>query len=137
MEPDIVLQLEALKLIQQWSIWLITLSSAFLGLTSFAFREFQNPKSELAAKLCIGFLFATVVLAVFLVGAIPAIVQKLHTGINDHLVVMGANARGIYGYKYLDLIPVWLLVSGQRITFLVGIFFGARLMWLHGLNRPS
>ena len=69
-------------------------------------------------------------LAVFLVGAIPAVIQKLKPEIADHVVAFGTNARGIYGYLYLDFIPLWLLISSQRITFLVGLFFGTRLVWL-------
>lgn len=129
---DVQLQLEALKLLQQWSIWLITISSAFFGLASFAFCDLLDEKSALSAKLCIAFMFMTALFAVLLVGAIPAIVQKLHAGISDNPVAFGVKARGIYGYLYLDFLPLWVLISSQRISFILGLFFGARVFWLRG-----
>lgn len=130
MPVEISLQLEALKLLQQWSVWLITLSTAFIGLIGFAFRDLADGKQIFAARSCIVLLLATVVLAVLLVGAIPAIMQKLQPEIADNLVGRVGNARGIYGYLYLDFVPLWLLVTAQRITFLTGLFFGCRLVWL-------
>jgi hypothetical protein len=133
MHPDVQLKLEALKMLQQWSIWLITIASAFFGIASFAFRDARGNAPSVSAKLCIAFMFLTVVLAVTLVGAIPAIVQKLQAGIGDHRAVLGlGNARGVYGELYLDVVPLWVLVSSQRIFFLLGLFFGARLLWLRG-----
>jgi hypothetical protein len=135
METEVTLQLEALKLLQQWSMWIITLSTAFIGLIGFAFKDLSNSKHLHSAKLCILFLLITVVLAVFLVGAIPAVIQKLQPEIVDNPVAFGTNARGIYGYQYLDFIPLWILISSQRITFLIGVFFGSRLVWLRFNNQ--
>lgn len=132
MEISVELQLEALKLLQGWSIWIITVTSVFLGMIGFAFKNLHRDKARLAAKYCIIFLLLSLVVAVMLVGAIPAIVQKLHLITGDNIIVFGANARGIYGYDYLDFIPLWLLVSSQRIMFLIGLSFGARLVWLQG-----
>jgi len=130
METSITLQLEALKLLQEWSIWLITISTAFLGMIGFAFKSIPDTKSSESAKYCIVFLVTTVFFAVILVGAIPAIIQKLQPMVAENPIILGANARGIYGYLYLDFIPLWLIVSCQRITFLIGLSFGARLVWL-------
>lgn len=129
METEIQLQLEALKLLQEWSMWIITLSTVFIGLIGFAFKNLDNRKEAMSAKLCISFLFLTVFLAVLLVGAIPAVIQKLSPVITDNIVAFGANARGVYGYLYLDFLPLWLLISSQRITFVVGVLFGAHLVW--------
>lgn len=127
---EITLQLEALKVIQQWSMWIITLSTAFIGAMGFAFKDMSDKKHIRSANYCIFFLLTTLVLAVILVGAIPSTIQKLAPEIKDNIVAFGANARGIYGYYYLDFIPLWLLISSQRITFMLGIFFGSRLIWL-------
>jgi hypothetical protein len=137
METNIILQLEALKLLQEWSIWLITISSAFLGIIGFAFKGIPDIKSLSSAKYCIVFLVITVVIAVFLVGAIPAIIQKLQPVVTNNSVILSGNARGIYGYLYLDFIPLWLMVSIQRITFLIGLIFGARLVWLRSNEYDS
>ena len=137
MDTSIVLQLEALKLLQEWSIWLITISSVFLGLIGFAFKTLPDKKTLTSAKYCIIFLMTTVFLAVFLVGAIPAIIQKLLPVVSDNPVLLGTNARGIYGYLYLDFIPLWILVSSQRITFLIGLFFGAKLVWQRGNEHEN
>lgn len=140
MDSSILLQLEALKLLQEWSIWLITISSAFLGLIGFAFKTIPDKRALSSAKYCIIFLVSTVFLAVFLVGAIPAVIQKLQPVVSDNPVLLGTNARGIYGYLYLDFIPLWIMVSSQRITFLFGLFFGAKLVWLRGNaldNKPQ
>ncbi|MEP5765681.1 MAG: hypothetical protein ABJ308_13890 [Halieaceae bacterium] len=130
MDIETTLQLEALKLLQDWSVWIITISTAFVGFIGFALKELNGERQLHSARYCIGFLMLTVVLAVILVGAIPAVIQKLGPEIADNPVILGANARGVYGYLYLDFIPLWLLVSGQRIAFLIGLFFGARLVWL-------
>lgn len=130
MDISIQLQLEAIKLIQEWSIWLITLSTGFIGASGFAFRHLSNPKQIKAAKKCIIFLLITIVIAVFLVGAIPAIIQKIDSKISDHLIFGIFNAKGIYGYLYLDFIPVYTFIVSQRITFLIALFFGSKLIWL-------
>jgi len=129
---SVELQLEALKLLQDWSIWIITITTVFLGMIGFAFKNPNSKKARFAAKYCIVFLLLSLVVAVMLVGAIPAIVQKLHIVTEDNIILFKANARGIYGYYYLDFIPLWLLASSQRILFLLGLGFGARLVWLQG-----
>jgi hypothetical protein len=137
METSLVLQLEALKLLQEWSIWLITISTAFLGMIGFAFKGLSNAKELISAKYCIIFLIFSVVIAVVLVGAIPAIIQKLQPIVKDNPVLLVANARGVYGYLYLDFIPLWLIVSAQRIVFLLGLSFGARLVWLRSNDKTT
>ncbi len=134
MEP-IQLQLDALKMLQQWSMWIITLSSTFIGFIGFAFKNILTDTEKKSAKLCVSFLLATVVLAVFLVSAIPAVIQKLPVVVENPFF-LGVNPRGVYSALYLDFIPLWVLISGQRITFLIGLFFGTRLVWLkYGKNE--
>ena len=130
MEQGVSLQLEALKLLQHWSIWLISLATAFLGLMTVAFKDLADPREVASARVCLVFLILTVLFAVMLVGAIPAQVQKLQGEIVDNPLPFGANARGIYGSVYLGFIPLWALVSSQRVCFFIALLFGARLIWL-------
>lgn len=133
MEPEILvnLHLEALKLLQQWSVWLITLSSGFLALTGYAFKEIKHQRELKIARLCIGFLIGSVFAAVILVGAIPAAVQNIETVVDKEINVGSLiTIRGVYAYNYLDFIPLWILVAVHRWLFLFGMVFGTWLIWL-------
>ena len=134
---DSQLQLEALKLLQQWSMWLITITSVFLSIIGYTFKNLSSKQSLNAAKYCIGFFFLSLVFAIFLVGAIPANVQKIGPEILDNEIYSIGNARGIYGLKYLGFIPLWVLSSGQRISFLIALIFGMRLVWQNQKESDS
>ena len=139
---SITLQLEAFKLLQQWSIWLITLSIGFIGAAAFGFKGLLDTRSASYARWCLLSLVLTVFFAVWLVGAIPAEVQKITGTIEITPVAfgfIGFTVRGIYGSLYLDCVPLWVLTSGQRVFFLFALFFGAMLICREAnkVNRSS
>jgi len=137
MDTAQMLQLEALKMIQEWSIWLIGLSTVFLGMIGFAFKNLNNRQERLAAKYCVIFSLVSVLVAVFLVGAIPALIQKIEPAIYDHFTYFNSNARGVYGLDYLDRIPLWMIVSSQRILFILSVLAGVRLVWLQSSDLQN
>ena len=128
---DSMLQLEALKLLQEWSIWLITLCTGFLWLVATSLKNNVNKKIAAYARYCVLFIILTMGCAVILVGAIPAQVQHITGVIEERPVFFEiTTARGIYSSCYLDWIEFWVLVSLQRLFFLVALILGGRIMWL-------
>jgi len=117
------LQLEAIKLLQQWSIWLIGICSGLLTAGSFLTAKASASVTARDLKIMVVAMGITIVSGVFLVGALPAITQ--HISVTAPLVEypLGIKAPGIYSYKYLGFIPLWVLVSAQRYSFLVAVFW--------------
>ena len=132
---DMTLQLEALKLLQEWSIWLIALATGFLGVGGWTIAQNGLSGSEIpkTLKRCICSLVLSIIFAVFLVGAIPAQVQHITCTFEECAVFPwgwpGTTARGIYVSLYLGYIPIWVLVFGQRLFFLGALICGAHFLY--------
>ena len=138
MDPSLTLQLEALKLLQQWTVWLITISAGLLGVMGFALKSLQGSRAVFAARAAILCHLVTVLVAVILVGAIPDLVQRLEPETRSVSLLFGADFEGVYGHRYLDLVPLWVLVLLQRIAFFLGLAFMARFVWIAvGPARPE
>ena len=139
MTPASELQLEALRLLQEWGMWQITLLSGFSwALLSILNKTEKTKKILTCAKRCLIFTMATIACAVVLVGAVPAQVQHIDCKMKDHCILWGlTTARGIYGLCYLGLIPVWVITSIQRICCLTALGLGLRLLWISYLTRKT
>ncbi len=138
MDQSVALQLEALKLLQQWTVWLITISAGLLGLMGFALKSLRGRFEVRAARIAILCHMLTVAVAVVLFGAIPDLVQRLEPDTRSVSLLFGSEPRGIYGYDYLGLVPLWILVLMQRVAFFCGLLAMAVFAWVSiSPSRPG
>jgi len=115
------LQLEAVKLLQEWSIWLIGICTALITAGTFLSTTAKFSVTTSEVKLACWSLGGTIFCAVLLTGALPAIVQQIDLKTIPKTHYLFGTAPGVYSYRYLGFIPLWVLVALQRVSFLVAI----------------
>ena len=88
MTPASTLQLEALRMLQEWGMWQITLLLGFSwALLSMLNKTKKTEKILTCARLYLIFTMATIACAVVLVGAVPAQVQHIDCKMKDHCIL--------------------------------------------------
>ncbi len=129
MEPTV--QVEALKLIQTWSMWQVTVASGLLAALSLGREARQRARTSKAAFAAALSLALTIVSAVLLSGAIPAVLQKLGTSACP-IYNVAAAVPGLYSCTWVGVPLLWL-ISAQRLAFLsaiaCGVFFIINLVF--------
>lgn len=115
---DRTLQVEALKSMQQWSIWLITIATALLGVVG------PNLPVNAWTRIAMVLLLATIAVAVMLVGAIPALMQRVGKRLGPTTKLLGFERPGIYALNYIGIVPLWVMSSLQRVLFLGALLCG-------------
>ena len=115
------LQLEAAKLLKEWSIWLITIQTAILtALMAQQFIATLPTKNRWYLGLVFSFL-ASISCATVLVGAVPSVAQALNPPMKDAVIFCNFQVPGIYNYKQFGLIPIWVLAFFEHVFFMVGL----------------
>ncbi|MDQ3817229.1 MAG: hypothetical protein M3362_06015 [Acidobacteriota bacterium] len=104
--------LEALKLLKEWSTWLVTIQTGALGLIA----AIANPKSTFTyggagAKWTVVCLGLSIVCATWVLAAIPSIAQRLKPTDNIHSMRL---------FEWLP-IPLWVLTALQHWFTVAGI----------------
>jgi hypothetical protein len=116
-------QLEALKLLRDWSTWLVTVQAVSLGLVSALWGKDAIKLRNLCAVLVFIFFGLSIICATFVLAGLPDITQRMP--INTH---QGHSAYNIYKVPLFSWLPDWQWVTSlwtftflEHLTFLLGI----------------
>jgi hypothetical protein len=126
-------QLAALNSLQDWSKWLVGVDAGVLGLLAFAFEKGLASVPEVRVWLAgaIVSFCASLVIATWLVGAVPAFVQRLEANDQNEKEPCWLKWRknNIYEFTYGG-IPVQAYAFLQHITFMTGAVLLTRALWI-------
>lgn len=105
-------QLEALKLLKEWSIWLACIQSGALVLIA----AVVNPRSTFTfsgagARLTVVFPGLSIICATWVLAATPSIAQRIKPTDNIHKMSIFDSVR----------IPLWVLTAAQHWFAVIGI----------------
>lgn len=104
--------LEALKLLKDWSVWLVGIQTGALGLIA----TIANPKSTFVyggagAKWTVACLGASIICATWVLAAIPSMAQRAKADSNIHRM---------RPFEWLP-IPLWVMTGLQHWLTIFGI----------------
>jgi hypothetical protein len=125
-QQQLEVNLKALELLQQWSIWTITVAVTVIGALTFVLAQPVRHRERTLAAICFLALLGSVVTAVFLVSALPAVSYKILEPSGS--TFFGVEVPGIYKLTYFG-IPIWVLSTIQRTLFIISILTGAAFVW--------
>ncbi len=109
-----------LQLLKDWSVWLVSLQTAALGLfTLFGGKEHSvaiNRRWALSGAVCFA---ASIVCATWVLGAIPDILLRAHPDENP------------YGMDLFEWLPVrlWIFTTAEHWFFILGLILFVRALF--------
>jgi hypothetical protein len=119
-QPSEQCQIEAAKLLKDWSTWLVTVQAAALGLITIFFGKDQALERNYWSVGMVIFFALSICLATFVLGQLPSIVQRITPKSDLHS---------------MDLFPgvpvkLWVATGSQHVLFLLGVIhLAGYLMW--------
>ena len=106
----------ALQLLKDWSIWLVSLQTAALGLVSFGSGKEGFLKLNATWARCAIFSFAaSIVFATWVLAALPSILMRMPTGTENFY------GYGLFEWPPFKWFPLWSFTFLEHILFVVGI----------------
>ncbi|MFY9825404.1 MAG: hypothetical protein WAM82_28775 [Thermoanaerobaculia bacterium] len=117
-------QLVALGSLQDWSKWLVGINAGVLGLLVFAAQRIEHPAPKgITYLICAIISFcASLTIATWLVGAVPAFIMRLkaHDAWSKKIWWIDWREKNIYGFKY-GCIPLQVYAVLQHLAFVAGV----------------
>lgn len=115
MKDTDTLRLEALKLLREWSVWMVAVQTGLIGFLISLLLQSQIRLGSIYIKgavICFGL---SIIFAAWVLGAIPSIIQRLNS-----------DERGIYAIGIFDLPLLRHLRLGwfsffEHLGFLLGL----------------
>jgi|SRR5271166_2288134 len=110
-QPSEQCQIEAAKLLKDWSTWLVTVQAAVLGLITIFFGKDQAlQRNKWSFGMVISFALS-IFFATFVLGSLPSIVQRI------------TPKKELHSVDLFPGIPVqlWVATFGQHVMFLAGV----------------
>lgn len=96
-------QLEAIKLVKDWSTWLVAVQTGVLGL----FAALQIKPSSLTVYCFV----ISIITATWVLGALPSLAQRIAPNLNIHEMEL---------FEWCP-IPLWKAAFVQHIFFIIGV----------------
>lgn len=130
-------QIEAFKALGEWSKWLVGLNAGILGLLVFGVKTARNESTNCFLAGAVVFLTISLLIATWLVGAVPPFIQCLMSENVGKSALIGRSVKcdgdNIYGFRY-GRIPILLFAFFQHAAFVLGIVFLAIALciWILG-----
>ncbi len=115
-QPSEQCQIEAAKLLKDWSTWLVTVQAAALGLITIFFGKDQALQRNYWSFGMVICFALSICFATFVLGSLPTIIQRITPKDYLHDMVLFTLPVG-------RLLPVKLSVAafGQHVMFLAGV----------------
>jgi hypothetical protein len=117
-------KLTALGSLQDWSKWLVGIDAGVLGLLMFAAQKIDPKESKGITVLILAIISFSVslIIATWLVGAMPAFIMRVKAGDtwNNKTWWIDCSAGNIYGFTY-GFIPVQVYSALQHLFFIAGV----------------
>ncbi len=115
------LNLEAAKLVKEWSVWMVGVQAALIGFI--LKNEINPPLSGNSVNLSLGCFALSILAAAWVLGALPFVVICIPE-MNDR----DSSEANIFFSKIdslplLRMIPLWLMALIQHVTFALGLIF--------------
>ena len=129
MVEDVTFQLEALREAKNWSTWVVGLAST--ALAGFAIFKEKGVESENVrdAKFLLVASTIAFLCALSLEASMPYIIEQLPIPTTVRHQFFGLEFSGVYAYKLLGLIPLWVLQTVLHVMIVIASFFGLSILW--------
>ncbi|WP_426991167.1 hypothetical protein [Methylomonas sp. CM2] len=98
-------QLEAIKLLKDWSTWLVTVQTGVLGLFGLQGKTLND--------LTLTCFIISIVIATFILGALPSILQRSEDDSNIHQMIL---------FEWFPA-PLYVAAFLQHILFIIGVIY--------------
>jgi hypothetical protein len=112
---------DAFDLLKNWSIWLVGVQTAVLGLVSFlAGKEGSFRLNEKLARLAIFCFAGSIIMATWVLGGLPTIALSITSPRENFYALPPIN------WWVFKRVPLWVYTAAQHWLFIGGIIF---FMW--------
>ncbi len=110
-------QMEALGFLKDWSIWLVSLQTAVIGLLTVAGKDRMSRRGAMGVVAC---FVVSIIAATFVLGGIPSIAQRVPKG----------SEANVYLLPVFEGWPIlWVFTLAEHVFFMVGlVIFAVDLM---------
>jgi predicted cobalt transporter CbtA len=115
-QPSEQCQIEAAKLLKDWSTWLVTVQTAALGLITIFFGRDQALQRNCWSVLMVFFFALSICVATFVLGSLPSIIQ--HIPPKNYLHDMVYFTLPVVGWR----VTLGVVAGIQHAMFLAGVF---------------
>jgi hypothetical protein len=110
-------QQEAIKVLAEWSKWLVTLQPAAIVAIGALIKLGPEEPLSFAAKVWVItsllFFVLSIVAASFVLGALPTMVERLPSSASDE--------KGVYDMSVYFIFRLWHLILAEHAFFVLGI----------------
>jgi hypothetical protein len=119
------LNVEATKLVKEWSVWMVAVQSALVGFLATAAKT-QSGIHEFTVQVALICFVISVLAAAWVLSALPYVLIRLLEEEDQNIYFMNLSSAPL-----LKHIPVWLMGAIQHWAFAVGLLFlvGGRVFY--------
>ncbi len=111
-------QLEAVKLLKDWSAWLVTIQAAAIGLVTLFYED--GLTLNFWSRGATTFFALSIIVATLVLGGLPSVVQRVTPNVRIHdMQLTEWLPGGLFIYTFL-----------QHLFFILGVIFLMRYQWI-------
>ena len=109
------LNVDATKLVKEWSVWMVAVQSALVGFLATATKS-QNGSLEVTVQVALVCFAISVLAASWVLSALPYVLIRLLEQKDPNIYFMNLSSAPL-----LKHIPIWLMGAIQHWAFAVGL----------------